>query len=187
MKSARFFSLAFLILIFAFSTLSYAGVPQLMNYQGKLTTPGGALVDSTLSMVFSIYDNEADVSPAWAETLVVDVQKGIFSVVLGNVHPLTNDLFDGTVQYLGVKAGTDPEMTPRKEIVSVAYARTDGDWTVSGNDLYRLDGNVGIGTTDPTSKVHAVGGIMEGMLCLYSYDSSSETHYYSWCLWTLWS
>jgi hypothetical protein len=122
MKSARFFPLGVLILIFAFSTLLYADVPQMINYQGKITSPEGALIDSSLSMVFSIYDDEPDVSPAWAETLVVDVQKGIFSVVLGGVHPIPYNLFDGTVKYLGVKAGDDPEMTPRKEIVSVAYA-----------------------------------------------------------------
>ena len=122
MKSARFLCFAFLIFIFAFSTSLYGAVPQMINYQGKITTPGGALIDSTLSMVFSIYDNEPDVSPAWAETLAVQVEKGIFSVVLGNVYPIPFDLFDGTVQYLGIKAGDDPEMTPRKEIVSVAYA-----------------------------------------------------------------
>ena len=49
MKSARFASLAFLILIFAFSSLIFAAVPQMINYQGKITTPGGALVDIILS------------------------------------------------------------------------------------------------------------------------------------------
>ena len=122
MKPARFLPLGVLIFIFAFSTFSYGAVPQMINYQGKITTPVGALIDSNLSMVFSIYENEPDVSPAWAETLVVQVEKGIFSVLLGNVYPIPPALFDGTVQYLGVKAGTDPEMTPRKEIVSVAYA-----------------------------------------------------------------
>jgi hypothetical protein len=134
MKSARLFSLGVFILIFAFSTLLYADVPQMINYQGKLTTPAGALIDSTLSMVFSIYDNEPDVSPAWAETLVVQVQKGIFSVVLGNVHPIPPALFDGTVQYLGVKAGTDPEMTPRKPMVSVPYAMNAGGGSVNCAD-----------------------------------------------------
>ncbi|KPL21265.1 MAG: hypothetical protein AMS23_09580 [Bacteroides sp. SM1_62] len=158
-------------MIFAFSTLLYADVPQMMNYQGKLTTPAGALIDSTLSMVISIYDNQADVSPVWAETLMVQVEKGIFSVVLGNVHPLTNDLFDGTVQYLGVKAGTDPEMTPRKEIVSVGYAYraayaevavNDGDWNFRITDTadttlmtggewgIARSGNVLYGNTDST-------------------------------------
>lgn len=134
MKPARFLPLGVLILIFAFSTLSYGAVPQMINYQGKITTPEGALIDSNLSMVFSIYDNELDPSPAWAETLVVQVEKGIFSVVLGGVHPIPNDLFDGTVQYLGVKAGTDPEMTPRKPIVSVPYAMNAGGGGVNCAD-----------------------------------------------------
>jgi hypothetical protein len=172
MKSARFLSLAVLILIFAFSTFSYAGVPQLMNYQGKLTTPAGALIDSTLSMSFSIYDNQPDVSPVWAETLMVQVEKGIFSVVLGNVHPIPNNLFDGTVQYLGVKAGTDPEMTPRKEIVSVGYAQraayaevavSDGDWYFRVTD-----------TADTTLITGSKWGIARSGAILYG--SADSTH-----------
>jgi hypothetical protein len=134
MRPARFLPLGVLILIFAFSSLLYAAVPQMINYQGKITTPEGALIDSAgLSMVFSIYDNELDPSPAWAETLAVDVEKAIFSVVLGNVHPLSPGLFDGTAKYLGVKAGTDPEMTPRKPIVSVPYAMNAGTGGGGGN------------------------------------------------------
>jgi len=41
MKPTRFLSLAVLIFIFAFTTLSYAGVPQMIDYQGKVTTPAG--------------------------------------------------------------------------------------------------------------------------------------------------
>lgn len=32
-----------------------AQVPQMINYQGKLTTPAGAPVNDTLQMVFTIY------------------------------------------------------------------------------------------------------------------------------------
>ena len=144
MKSVRIFSLAFLILIFAFSTLSYAGVPQMMNYQGKITKPTGALVDTIVQMTFTIYDDSTSGNVLWADTLgTVAVEKGIFSVLLGSVNPLPDSVFTGDIRYLGVKVGADPEMTPRKEIVSVAYAYkaqyadtaanaqvavSDGDW-----------------------------------------------------------
>jgi hypothetical protein len=174
MKFARFFSLVVLISIFAFSTLSFAGVPQMINYQGKLTTPSGALIDSTLSMVFTLYHGQGDASPAWAETLVVLVEKGIFSVVLGNVHAIPYDIFDGAVKYLGVKAGNDPEMSPRKEVVSVGYAfkseysdtanyakdapGADCGWVDDGS-VVRLEtgtDRVGIGTSTHPAKLSAM-------------------------------
>jgi hypothetical protein len=174
MKLARFLCLAFLILIFAFSTLLYADVPQMINYQGKITTPAGALVDSTLSMVFTLYHGQGDASPAWAETLVVPVEKGIFSVVLGNVHAIPYDVFDGAVKYLGVKAGTDPEMSPRKEVVSVGYAfkseysdtadyakdapGADCGWVDDGSvvKLETESDKVSIGTSGPIAKLTAM-------------------------------
>lgn len=147
MKSARFLCLAFLILVFAFSTFVYADVPQRMNYQGKITTPSGALIDTTVQMVFSIYHTPTAVSALWSEThTAVVVQKGIFSVVLGKQNPLDlDDFYWQDSLYLGVKVGADPEMTPRKQIVSSGYAITDGDWWESEGDLYRYEGDVYIG------------------------------------------
>jgi len=147
MKWARFFLLVGAFMILAFSSLVYAEVPQRINYQGKLTTPGGALMDTTVQMMFSIYISPTAVSPLWAETLsTVVVEKGVFSVVLGITHPLdSGDFYWQDSLYLGVKVGTDPEMTPRKQIGSTGYAITDGDWWESGNDLYRFEGTVYIG------------------------------------------
>jgi hypothetical protein len=122
MKTLRILFLIGLVFVFAFASLSYADVPQMINYQGKITTTTGALVDTTVGMVFSIYDNVGDATPVWAETLSVDVQKGVFSTLFGSLHPIPYPLFDGTVKYLGVKVGGDQEMTPRKPIVSTAYA-----------------------------------------------------------------
>ncbi|MGB2696395.1 MAG: hypothetical protein WBD28_00890 [Candidatus Zixiibacteriota bacterium] len=153
MKSATIVFLGLLILIFAFSTLTYAGVPQMINYQGKLTTPAGALIDDTLSIVFTIYDAATGGTALWTETqATVVVEKGIFSVLLGSVNLIPDTVFTGDVGYLGVKVEADPEMTPRKEMVSVAYAYltgSDGDWTVYGDSVYRLSGNVGIGQIPP--------------------------------------
>ena len=120
MKSAKFFSLAFLILIFAFSTLLNADVPQMINYQGKITTPGGALIDTIVSMTFTIYADSVGIDGEWVQEFdSVKVEKGIFSVLLGSGNPIPDSVFDGNVRYLGVKVGTDAEMSPRKAIVSV--------------------------------------------------------------------
>ena len=147
MKSARILVLVGGILILAFSSLAYADVPQRMNYQGKITTPSGALIDTTVQMVFSIYHTPTAVSALWSEThTAVVVEKGIFSVVLGKQNPLDlDDFYWQDSLYLGVKVGTDAEMTPRKQIVSSGYAITDGDWWESEGDLYRYEGDVYIG------------------------------------------
>ncbi|KPK97946.1 MAG: hypothetical protein AMJ90_10130 [candidate division Zixibacteria bacterium SM23_73_2] len=157
MKSAGIFLLLGAFMILSFSSLVYADVPQMINYQGKITKPSGALIDTTVEMIFTIYDAATDGGVFWADTQsAVVVEKGVLSTLLGSTNPIPDSVFDGSVRYLGVKVGSDPEMTPRKEIVSVAYARTDGDWTISGNDLHRLDGKVAIGTTTPAtySKLH---------------------------------
>jgi len=127
MKCIRNFLLAILIFIFALSSFLYAAVPQKMNYQGKITKPTGALVDTTIEMIFTIYDAPADGETLWTETQpAVVVERGVFSAVLGSEDPIPDVVFDGTIRYLGVKVGTDDEMTPRKEIVSVAYAMRAG-------------------------------------------------------------
>lgn len=152
---------ALLFAVLCSYSLSYSAVPQMINYQGKITTPTGALVDTTVQMIFTIYDDSTTGTVWWADTQsTVVVEKGIFSVLLGSGNPIPDSVFDGSVRFLGTKVGNDPEMTPRKAMVSVAYAfRTggDGDWTISGNDIYSaVSGNVGIGTSSPSSwaKLH---------------------------------
>ena len=155
MKSRFFFIVTGLLSVFGSIGLvlfsySSAQVPQMINYQGKLTNPSGAPVNDTLQMVFTIYNAEVGGTSLWTETqTAVIVEKGVFNVLLGSVNPIPDSVFDGSVRYLGVAVGGDPEITPRKPMVSVPYAYTDGDWTKDGDNIYRLQGNVGIGTASP--------------------------------------
>jgi hypothetical protein len=62
----------------------------------------------------------------------------------------------------------------------VAYAlasgssSSDGDWTISGSDMYSaVSGNVGIGTTSPDSKLKVVAS---GGTAVYGIDSGSGTY-----------
>jgi hypothetical protein len=121
MKSRFILILAgFLLVFFSYSS---AQVPQLINYQGKLTTSTGAPVNDTLPIIFSIYADEGGTTLLWTETQgAVIIDKGIFNVLLGSVNPIGYSVFDGTARYLGVKVGVDPEITPRKAMVSVSYA-----------------------------------------------------------------
>ncbi len=121
MKSKLF--LMVLGLMLAMICYASAQVPQYINYQGKLTNATGAPVTGTLQMVFSIYADTITQTSIWSETnTAVVVEKGIFNVLLGSVSPISYSVFDGSTRYLGVKVGSDDEITPRKPMVSVAYA-----------------------------------------------------------------
>ncbi len=100
-----------------------AQAPNLINYQGRLTAAGGAAASGSLVMNFSIYATATGVTPVWTETQTVTVTNGVFNVLLGSVTPFPGTLFtSGGERYLGIKVGTDAEMTPRFRLTSVAFA-----------------------------------------------------------------
>jgi hypothetical protein len=145
-------------------------VPNQINYQGMLTDGDGNPVNATLSIQFKIYENAAITvgeTPLWEETQSVLVKEGIYSVLLGSVAPVTASVFDGNVRYLGVTIGTDPEMTPRRALVSVGYAyRAHKADNMEGINVE--NGKVGIGKIDPAEaldvdgNIHASGIIKSG-------------------------
>jgi hypothetical protein len=97
-----------------------AALPQTMNYQGYLTNPSGTPIDGTINMSFYIYDVSSGGNALWSESQSVAINKGIYTVVLGNVTPIGLP-FD-VPYWLGVKVGTNAEMTPRQPLTSVAYS-----------------------------------------------------------------
>jgi len=108
---------------------------QQINYQGKLTTSTGAAVaDGTYNMRFWLLTSPsiATTSAVWAESYTgsarVNVQNGLFSVMLGSSTALTGVNFNQTL-YLGVEIGAttsspvwDGEMSPRKVLGAVPAA-----------------------------------------------------------------
>jgi hypothetical protein len=111
--------------LFAFA--AGAGVPQLINYQGVLVDDDGHAISGIQSIQFGIYDSETGGEPLWSETQNVVVTDGLFHVLLGAVTLIPHSVFDGGDKYLAVKVESDPEMTPRRQVVSVAYAYHSGE------------------------------------------------------------
>jgi hypothetical protein len=174
MKTRTFVAGLVLVVVLAVSS-AVAQVPQMINYQGKLTKPGTCSLDTTVSMTFAIYDDSTGGSALWNEThSAVVVQEGIFNVLLGGMTLIPDSALDGSVRYLGIKVGLDSEMTPRKPIVSVGYAfrsefsdtadyarsgAADNDWAVKSDTVYRSGGRVAIGTSHPDAKLELEGYI----------------------------
>lgn len=68
-------------------------VPRTISYQGVLKDTGGALVNNTLTITFSLYDVETGETTIWSELQSVVVSQGVFSVILGT-DTLSNPLPD---------------------------------------------------------------------------------------------
>jgi hypothetical protein len=142
-------------------------VPREMTFQGILKDSGGdPVADTTVDVTFRIFDDELSGNLEWNQSLGITTDgSGIFNAVLSNL----NIPFD-EVYWLEIQVDTEPNpMSPRQKLRLSAYAaRTDtsdyalnstpdSDWVISGDDLHSgVSGNVGIGTSTPTEKLHLV-------------------------------
>jgi hypothetical protein len=145
-----------------------AEVPQLINYQGRLTDDTGVPVtDGDYSIFFIIYDAAVDGDILWSsDRMVVPVENGLFSVELGPMDP---EIFASAGdRYLGIRVDSDPEIDPRTRLISVPYALSSqfgGGWADDGTTvrLITSSDNVGIGVTSPTNKLEVLASGTDGV------------------------
>ncbi len=186
------------LLVIAFGLLLAASAqavgPQLINYQGVLTNDQGQPLDGSYNLTFKIYGAASGGTALWTETLTaVVVDEGLFSVVLGTV-PFPASLFSSSQRWLGISVGAAAELTPRQRFTSVPWAMRatvadtalsrvgggDGDWTISGNNMYSaVSGNVGIGATAPGKKLQVGNNTTpnaEGMIRLGSRSGTNGSN-----------
>ncbi|MDH3890484.1 MAG: tail fiber domain-containing protein [candidate division Zixibacteria bacterium] len=145
-----------LVIVLAASRLAIADVPQLINYQGRLTDAGGNPVDTTVDVTFYLYAMPGGGPEIWSETHPdVDVIGGLFDVQLGSFVSFDDSVFNGVGRFLGVQVGDGPVGAPFIPIASVAYSiragKSDtadyahtapggsGHWTLSGSILSTND------------------------------------------------
>lgn len=154
--------------------------PGKMAFQGFLTdgngTARGLASPVNLSVTFRIYDSPtaAAAEAIWAESQVVTVDKGHFSVVLGEGTAISGgaDLSPHFIgdnvngRYLGITVGSENEIAPRIQFLASPYSHLARYATelvgTSGSSVLKVGaGQVGINLSgSPTSELD-VGGTVK--------------------------
>ena len=114
-------------ILIASATTAYADTPALLSQQGRLLATDGTPATGTVNITFALYDADAGGTALWSEMHSIMLDDGYFVATLGSTSALP--ALDGSPKYLGITVGTDAEMTPREEVVSVPYALLAGDVT----------------------------------------------------------
>ncbi|MEO7328979.1 MAG: hypothetical protein ABI193_10400, partial [Minicystis sp.] len=132
----------------ALASTAQADVPATLTEQGRLFDDLGAPLGGTVNVTFTIYAAASGGQALWSETQQIALDEGYFSAALGSATPFPASLWDGSLRYVGIQVGADPEMSPRQSTGSVPYAlRADdavGDLhpkTVSVNGMLVIDAN----------------------------------------------
>ena len=153
--------LSTILLVLTMQT-SFGEIPKTISYQGILNQADGTTApDGDYTLTFFIYDVETGGTELWTEEQTVTVSKGVFNAILGSVNPL--DLAFDNPYWLGIKVNGGTELAPRIALTASPYSLNapsnggDSPWIVSGDDIYYIKGNVGIGTTEPLSMLDVNG------------------------------
>jgi len=173
-------ALGMLIIIFLTAVLlallfipSFLAIPNDLTINGRLTNSAGTSLAGTNAINFSIYDNSTGGNTLYSSNQSVTTDSnGVFSVRLTGVT-----LNFTSSYYLGIKVGTDSEMTPRINLSSAPYAYRSQNISVEGvaftssvnigNNNFTINGTtffvdvanarVGIGTTTPSNLLDVRG------------------------------
>jgi hypothetical protein len=93
--------------------LVQAAVAEVIVVQGQLSDDQGQAWSGLAPIEFSIHDSPANGSQLWAEVQEVEVLDGLFSVTLGVVIPLDDDLFASPDRWLGINVDGAGEQAAR--------------------------------------------------------------------------
>lgn len=123
MKRCSIWLLVLLVFV-ALTSTAAAAVPRLINYQGALTDSRGVAVEGMHTLTFSFYSSTDAGAPAlWKEEhRNIDVNDGLFHVILGSVNPIPDKTFASGQLWIGISVDNDPEMDPRMQMTAVPWA-----------------------------------------------------------------
>lgn len=124
-----------------YAVAAVANVPERMTYQGVLVDADGVALGQSspenYDVVFAIYEEKNGGLPIWGEQQTVTVDKGYFSVLLGEgaaaagiTNPPISRAFVGESheRYIGItvkgigQGGTDLDILPRLQLVTSPFA-----------------------------------------------------------------
>ena len=112
-----------------------AASPQVISHQGYLTSAAGVPLDGNHSLTFAIYAASSGGAAIWSETHpAVEVNNGLYSLLLGSITPLTPAVFSAAERYLGIAIDGGAELTPRRQIAAAAYSLRS-DWSGNSDSL----------------------------------------------------
>ena len=121
MKKFFFLTLFLLTAFLLTANSSYGGVPRLLSYEGVLTNSSGAPVsDGAYNVTFGIYNAQTGGTALWSESQSATTKNGLFAILLGSSSSL--DLDFNQDYWLGIRVGSDSEMSPRQRIAASGYA-----------------------------------------------------------------
>jgi hypothetical protein len=121
----------FLALILFSGNGQTAAMNDVIPIQGKLTDAAGIPLNGSYTITASIYNIASGGVALCTDTDTVTVANGLFVLDMDFCTP--TNLSGAEQLYLGIKVGSDLEMTPRQPIFAVPFAWGIRDNTVGGN------------------------------------------------------
>lgn len=147
-----------------------AQIPRTLSYQGVLTDAAGKpRPNASYQFTFRLYEVASGGTALWTEQKTLSVTNGLFATTLGDQVAFGAAVKFDRPYWLGIQVNNEPELTPRIALTSVGYSMSslhadtarvavaslaDSTWKHDGENIYRLNGKIGIGTVTPSTHLN---------------------------------